>query len=131
MDVKKIDTIIDFNSVDAFPLFPECQSIPSREKQQICFQIQMSSSIYALLNKHTIKLKPVEKDTLYVKLKVDTLGITTLLSVKAKKMTSKNLAKIDSLLRLSLKKLPKLSPAIKRDMPVTTQFTLPIIFKKN
>jgi len=43
--VPIIDTVIDFTTVDAFPLFPECKNIPDREKQKICFQIKMAEHI--------------------------------------------------------------------------------------
>ena len=44
-----VDTIVDFNSVDVFPLFPSCDSIPSEERQKICSQIKLSEQIYASL----------------------------------------------------------------------------------
>ena len=31
--IEAVDTIVDFNTVDDFPLFPNCKNIPSRDKQ--------------------------------------------------------------------------------------------------
>ncbi len=127
--IPKIDTIVDFNSVDAFPLFPSCKDIPSRKKQQICFQLEMSRYIYATLNEFKLTSNEVINDTILVKLKVNLLGKTSLSSLKISKKTKDLLPKFDSLLKVSIAKLPTLSPAIKRNMPVTTEFTLPIILK--
>ncbi len=127
--IPKIDTIVDFSSVDAYPLFPACKGLTSRDKQEICFQIQMSQFIYATLNKYKLNANEVVKDTILVKLNVNALGKTSLSSIKISEKIRQLLPEFDSLLKVSLTKLPTLSPAIKRNMPVTTEFTLPIVLK--
>ena len=126
-NIQAIDTIVDFNTVDAFPLFPNCNHIPSREKQQICFQVEMSQHIYAALKEHQLNAKDIINDTVLVKLKVDNIGKISLSEIKISDKTKELLPNFDSILKISLENLPVLQPAIKRDMPVTTEFTLPII----
>lgn len=123
----KVDTIVDFNSVDAFPLFPDCTKIPSREKQQICFQLEMAQHIYASLKEYSLNASEVVNDTVYVKLIVGASGETSLSEIQISEETNKLLPEFDSIVEVSLKSLPKLQPAIKRNMPVATEFTLPII----
>ena len=124
-----VDTIVDFNSVDAFPLFPECKDIPSRVKQKICFQIEIAEHIRASLKLYELNSKELINDTVLVILKINSLGVASLSSVQISKKTEALLPEFDSLLKVSLQKLPTLLPAIKRDMPVTIEFTLPIILK--
>lgn len=127
--IKKVDTIVDFNTVDAFPLFPKCKDIPSRKKQQICFQIAMSEHIYGSLKNYQFKAVEMINDTILVKLKVDSNGVTSLLKTVKSVRTGDLVPEFDSLIQASLKELPKLLPAIKRDMPVSTAFTLPVVLK--
>ena len=127
--IQEIDTVVDFNSVDAFPLFPNCKDIPSREKQQICFQLEIAQHIYASLKKYPLNSNEAINDTILVKLKIDILGKTSLSAVKISKITKKQFPKFDSILKVSLQNLPIIQPAIKRNMPVNTEFTLPIILK--
>lgn len=127
--IQEIDTIVDFKTVDAFPLFPDCEDIPSREKQQICFQVEMSQHIYASLKEYSLNTTDSINDTVYVKLKVDNIGKTSLSNIQISKETEKLLPEFDSIVQVSLQNLPMLQPAIKRNMPVTTEFTLPIILK--
>lgn len=127
--IIEVDTIVDFNSVDAFPLFPDCKDIPSRDKQQVCFQLEMSQHIYASLKKYSLNAIDSINDTVLVKLKVDASGITSLSTIQISKKTQKLFPEFDSILKVSLQNLPDLQPAIKRNMPVTTEFTLPIILK--
>ena len=125
----EIDTIVDFSTVDAFPLFEQCAEIPSREKQQICFQLTMSQHIYALLKAYQFEVNEEISDTVLVKLKIDKLGVTSLSEIKSAELTKALLPQFDSILRVILNDIPVLKPAIKRNMPVTTEFTLPIILK--
>ena len=124
-----IDTVIDFNSVDVFPLFPSCDSIPSQEKQKICSQIKLSEHIYASLSDYKIVSTNTLNDTLLVKLKIDASGKVSLSSLVANDFINQQIPDLDSLLKVGVEQLPILKPAIKRSMPVTTEFTLPIVVK--
>tara|TARA_R110001583_G_scaffold163350_1_gene315471 strand:- start:22439 stop:22912 length:474 start_codon:yes stop_codon:yes gene_type:complete len=127
--VQVVDTIVDFNTVDAFPLFPECKDIPSREKQKICFQLEISQHIYGSLKQYQLNSKEAINDTVLVKLKVNAIGETSLTDIQISKKTKELLPEFDSIVKVSLLKLPTLLPAIKRDMPVSTEFVLPIVLK--
>lgn len=127
--IQEVDTIVNFNTVDAFPLFPNCKDIPSREKQQICFQLEISQHIYASLKQYQLNAKEIVNDTVLVKLRIDVLGKTSLSAIQISAKTKELLPEFDSILKVSLKNLPILKPAIKRNMPVTTEFTLPIVLK--
>ena len=127
--IQEVDTIVDFNTVDAFPLFPNCQDIPAREKQEICFQLEMAQHIYASLKEYQFNAKDIMSDTVLIKLKVDRAGKTSLSSIRISNETTQLLPKFDSIVKVCLHNLPDLMPAIKRDMPVSTEFTLPIILK--
>ncbi|MFK5890368.1 MAG: hypothetical protein QM486_06520 [Flavobacteriaceae bacterium] len=124
-----IDTVIDFTTVDAYPLFPECQNIPSRDKQKICFQIKMAEHINRLLKTSPLKTKTAANDTLLVTLKVLKSGKTQFVKVTSKSNNKDYEKLLSSLLKIAANKIPVLQPAIKRGMPVTTQFELPIIVK--
>jgi hypothetical protein len=129
VESPNIDTLIDYNTVDAFPLFPECKDIPSRDKQKICFQIKMAEHINTLLKEGVIKTTSQNNDTLMVLLKVLQTGKTQIVSVKSKSNNKAYIQFLDSILRGNIVNMPTLQPAIKRGIPVTTQFELPIIIK--
>jgi hypothetical protein len=122
-------TVIDFNSVDVFPLFPTCDSIPSQEKQKICSQIKLSEQIYASLSTQEIISTDKLNDTILIKLNIDNSGKVSLSSLIANDHINQQIPNLDSLIESGIEKLPLLKPAIKRGMPVTTEFTLPIIVK--
>ena len=87
----------------------------------------MAEHIYAALKEHSLNAKESVNDTVFVSIKVDVNGKISLSTIKISEKTQSLLPQFDSILSLSVKKLPALKPAIKRNMPVTTEFTLPII----
>lgn len=127
--VIEVDTIIDFNSIDVFPLFPSCDSIPSPEKQRICSQIKLSEHLYASLESFKMRILERVNDTVLVKLHVANNGIVTLVNVQSSELIKSQIPKLDSLINKGIEDLPKMEPGIKRGMPVTTEFILPIILK--
>ena len=124
-----IDTIVDYNSVDVFPLFPSCDSIPSQEKQKICSQIKLSEHIYASLSDFKIMTSKKLNDTIYIKLKIDKMGNSTLSNLQSSTFIKEQIPNLRRIISSGVDKIPKLKPAIKRGMPVTTEFTLPIVVK--
>ncbi|WP_157961061.1 hypothetical protein [Lutibacter citreus] len=127
--IPVIDTIIDFNSVDVFPLFPSCDSIPSEEKQRICSQIKLSEHLYATLDSNKLIIAEKVNDTILVKLLVDNKGNVSLVNINSSEIIKNQIPKLDSLIKKGIDVLPKMEPGIKRGMPVSIEFTLPIIFK--
>jgi hypothetical protein len=87
----------------------------------------MVQHIYASLKEYSLNATEVVNDTVYVKLIVNAEGTTSLSTIDMSKKTQELIPEFDSILALSLKNLPKLQPAIKRSMPVSTEFTLPIV----
>jgi len=128
LNTPEIDTVIDFTTVDAYPLFPECKNISEREKQKICFQIKMVEHINSLLKQHPLKTKTAQNDTLLVTLKVLQSGKTQFIKVTSRSKNKDYENLLDSLLK-RYAKIPTLQPAIKHGMPVTTQFELPVIIE--
>ncbi|AOW21696.1 hypothetical protein [Urechidicola croceus] len=124
-----VDTIIDYKSVDVFPLFPSCDSIPNQQDQKLCSQIKLSQHIYASLLSNEIMTTRRINDTILVKLNIDISGKVRLVSIKSSDLINKQIPKLDSLIEKGIEELPYLKPAIKRDFPVITEFTLPIIVK--
>ena len=124
---EMIDTVINYKSVDAFPLFPTCDSIPSQDKQRICSQIKLSEHIFASLSESNISTARKVSDTVLVKLLVSSRGKVSLTNLDASDKLRKQIPAIDSLLQSSVSSIPTLKPALKRGIPVATEFSLPIV----
>ena len=118
---------IDFTSVDAYPLLPECESITDRTAQKDCFYQKLASRIQNSLTKNSIELTTVIKDTVFVKIRVDLNGKASINTISLSNGMIENLPKLEEIIRNSITKLPILQPAIKSGIPVNSEFLLPIL----
>ena len=114
---------IDFSSIDAYPLLPECEKFTSRSVQKDCFYKFLSKRIELLLSKQNISYSTTKSDTIKVIINVNSKGV---ISVNPDNLKNSNFKEF---IIQSTKGLPKIQPAIKAGIPVTSQFVLPIIIK--
>jgi len=116
---------IDFSSIDAYPLLPECEQINSRELQQKCFYDFLSKRIELELSKKDILLTSNYTDTIQVNINVSSKGFVSVKSIILS--NENNFKELKQVIIQSVGALPQIQPAIKAGIPVTTEFVLPII----
>ncbi|WP_282041617.1 hypothetical protein [Winogradskyella flava] len=121
----------NWNDVDTYPTFSSCDSITAKEESKICFQNTLLSNVNQYLEQQNIVVSTDVNDTIRLKLVIDNKGLIKVDSIVVKSETQFQIPEIDSLLRQSLKGVPKIYPAIKRGQQVTTAFELPVIVRIN
>ena len=124
---KVIVKPIDFSTVDAYPLLPECEKLSLRIEQRKCFYSQLSRRIETSLGNFNFSFSKPVKDTIFIKIQVSDQGkmmVSSILISDNLKSETKNLEKE---IYNSVISIPKIQPAIKSGIPVTTEFTLPLI----
>lgn len=119
----------NWNEVDTYPTFSSCDSITVKEDSKICFQQTLIGSVNQFLEAQNIVVSEDINDTIRLKIVINNKGVLEVESIKVQPETLVQIPGIDSLLRQSLKTIPKIHPAIKRGQQVTTAFELPVIVK--
>ena len=120
-----IDTIVDFSKVDASPSFIECKDKIDTERLA-CFRATIHKKLSKNLATHQIKVKDSIDEIIKVYLSINSKGTISLKEVTFSKDIKAQIPNLDSLIQASVNELPKVSPAIKRSIPVSTQYELPI-----
>ena len=116
---------IDWTDVDEFPSVAECDSLPNKEVRRICFIDYLIKAIQDRMASDTITIRYPQLDTINVKVTVFPDSTVIFEPEIGDNVYKPQL--IDSLIRSRLADFPKVSPALKRGMPVKTQFKLPVI----
>jgi hypothetical protein len=124
--LSDLDTIINFNEVDFSPSFSVCDSLIEKEAKSICFRKTIHQKIGEELQKQVFTIKDSIDEIVTVHLLIDDKGVVKFDQMEASEIIKNQLPKLDSLLEISIQNLPKILPAIKRGIPVTTKYTLPI-----
>ena len=121
---------IDWNQVDQYPSIVECENIEDKAQRQQCFFEYLTSIIQQKLSQDTLPFSGIEIDTIIVKVTVFPDATIDFEPQFPKDSVAYDTIKIDSLLTEKLKDFPRINPALKRGIPVKTQFILPVILKQ-
>ena len=125
-NLEKIDMDIDFTSVDFSPSFKVCDTLINKLKKTDCFRTTMHQEIYKSLAENSIQLKKDVDETIVVVIKIQADKQVVLASIKASDSLLKYIPSLKEMIKKSIADLPDVYPAIKRGIPVTTQYKLPI-----
>ena len=125
-NMQLLDTIVNFSSVDTSPSFKVCDSIIDKQKKNNCFRTTIHQKIGAELQKHQFVIRDSISEIVYVDLLITSKGKIVLEAMESSEEIKNQLPKLDSVLRISVDKIPNVYAAIKRGIPVTTKYRLPI-----
>ncbi len=128
-DEQDINTVVDFSSVDTYPSFKICDSLINKEEKYQCF----SSTFYQVLNselqKHSFEAKDSIDEIIKVVFLINSTGNIEVEDIISSEIIQNQLPKLDSVIKHSVINLPKIYPAIKRGVFVTTKHNLHIRVK--
>jgi hypothetical protein len=120
---------INWNEVDEFPSISECEKIKDEAMRKQCFFEFLTQTIQEKLSIDTLSVLYPELDTIEVKVTIFPNATMKFEPQFPRDTVAYDTIKIDSILHARLVDFPKINPAIKRGIPVKTQFVLPVILK--
>jgi hypothetical protein len=120
---------INWKEVDEYPSIVDCEKIEDKTQRQQCFFEYLTQLIQEKLDSDTLSIMYPELDTIEVKVTIFANATMKFEPQFPKDSVAYDTIKIDSILKARLVDFPKVNPAIKRGIPVKTQFILPVILK--
>jgi hypothetical protein len=120
---------INWKEVDEYPSVVDCEKIEDKKQRQQCFFEILTQLIQEKLCNDTLAMLYPELDTIEVKVTIFSNATMQFEPQFPKDSVAYDTIKIDSILKARLVDFPKINPAIKRGLPVKTQFILPVILK--
>lgn len=120
---------INWKEVDEYPSFSNCDSLADKTSRKQCFFEFMSSTIQQKIGVDSLKIVFPKLDTIEVKVTILPNATIEFEPQFPNDAVAYDTIKVDSILKAKLVDFPKVNPAIKRGIPVKTQFILPIIIK--
>lgn len=120
---------IDWQHVDEWPTFIQCDSLPDKQAQKICFYDLLSSQLQEKLQDDSIaKLLPTI-DSIQVKVTIFSDAKVSFEPIINDTVVV-NKHQLDSIFQLRLASFPAIQPALKRGIPVKTELQLPVLLHK-
>jgi hypothetical protein len=125
-DTIQLDTIVDFTTVDFYPSFKACDTLIDKNTKADCFRNTIHQKIGAELQKYSFTIKDSIDETIYVDLVINAHGEVLFDELESSIAIKNQLPELDSIIKISVQKIDTIYPAIKRGIPVTTKYKLPI-----
>lgn len=125
-NLQVVDTIVDFTSVDFSPSFKVCDSLIDKTKKSDCFRNTIHQKIGEELQKSSLTVKDSLDEVVYIDVVINQKGQIILDEITSTEKLKEQLPQLDSILKQSVQQLATIRPAIKRGIPVTTKYRLPI-----
>lgn len=122
---------IDWKDVDSYPSFPNCENAMEKPQQKECFINTISSQLYKSINHESLVATRDIYDTVNVNFQVSSAGELSIVEVKIDSTLRREFPNLETWILQSIDSLRPVAPALKRGIPVRTQFTLPVIIKTN
>ena len=120
---------INWKEVDEYPSIIDCEKLIDVAQRKQCFFEFLTTTIQQKLAVDTLATLFPKLDTIEVKVTVFPNASMQFEPQFPKDSVAYDTIKIDSILRARLVGFPKVNPAIKRGIPVKTQFVLPVIIR--
>lgn len=118
---------IDWNAVDKFPMFEGCDELAPKPEQRKCLEETFSKHYAEILGEFEFKLGNSIQDTIDVDFIVDDKGEISVKKIGKNAAIADKIPEFNGIIARGLKSLPKVEPALKRGIPVSAKFRLPII----
>ncbi len=118
---------INWDDVDQYPLFDACREDMSKPEQRTCFEETMIIQLGKALEGMEFEVDNDLNDTVMVDFLIDEDGFIFVQNVEEKETVLSEIENFNSEITRRLNDLTTVAPAIKRGMPVSIRFRLPIV----
>ena len=123
---KELESI-NWKEVDEFPSIADCDAVQDKAQKKQCFFEYLMQLIQQKLSVDTLSVLYPKLDTINVTVTVFPDSTMQFETEIIQDTLDTSAPKIDSIIKARLVDFPKVNPAIKRGIPVKTQFVLPVI----
>ena len=120
---------VDWEDVDFYPAFAECEIYSEKNEVRNCFEQVLQQHVSSLIGSKNMSTHRALRDTVWIAFSIDSKGAISILDMKMDSLLDQQLPSLRPWLTESIETLPKLSPASKQGVPVTTQFTFPVVIE--
>ncbi len=118
---------IDWNDIDSYPLFENCDETLTKMVQRECFEQEVLTHCAKNLKDVEFTLLSGADSIIQVDFLVDQEGRISILEIQKDPAIDTQMPNFDQLIEQSLQKMPSLAPALKRGIPVKAKFRIPIL----
>lgn len=126
---QELDTLVTYTEVDTPPTFKECDHLIDKNEQSNCFREAIHKRITESLQVANFRVKKDIDEVVIVTIKISSEGKIHLKKIALSKLIKTEIPLLTKNLDSTINQLPIIFPALKRSIPVSTEYILPIRIK--
>ena len=119
---------IDWNEVDHYPLFKECDESSPKEQQRSCFENQVLAHVSKSFEDQNFIFESDLEDSVYVDFLVNKQGRFQVSEIEQNRELLERMPDLHRIINRSFSSIPRVEPALKRGIPVSTKFRISLTF---
>ena len=120
---------INWEELDQYPLFDNCDEMAGKLEQKSCFERTLLSQFTGTLSDFEFVLDTTVQDTLYLDFLVSHEGELLVLDIEHNEKVADQIPEFEGVVVQCLKVMPRPQPALKRGIPVSAKFRIPMIIE--
>ena len=124
VDVQMQD--INWNDVDTYPMFPNCDENSEKAIQRGCFEATFLKHFSKALKDTDFIREATAGGSMAIHFNIDNTGVITVFSIEKDSVMEAQFPGFKERITKILTEMPELAPALKRGIPVRAKFKLPI-----
>jgi hypothetical protein len=124
---EDLRSTIDWAEVDDYPLFDDCDEGVNKVLQRACFESTIKNHLFNCLEAADLNIEEKIVDEVKVEFTINRLGVIKVEHIQQKPEIAAALPQLNKHIEDCLQTLPRVAPALKRNMEVDSKFVLPII----
>jgi len=117
---------IDWSDVDDYPLFEDCDETLNKKLQRDCFENNIIENLSRDLKEFQFISESRVEDVVFLDFKIESDGTVAVVNVENIEILGEQKAEFIAKVQFSLNSLPHIEPALKRGIPVSAKFRVPI-----
>lgn len=124
---SKEKNTINWSDVDTYPKFKACSSITDTAESKACFEKQLTMQVGDAIKSRINNAIQTLNDTIWVSLTISEKPSITVTNIDMDHWVAEEFSEMQSWIIDAVKEIELKDPAIKRGVPVKTQYRLPIV----
>ena len=120
---------INWEELDQYPLFENCDEMAGKQEQKACFESTLLEQFTRTLSEFEFVLDTTVQDTLYLDFLVSHEGELQVLDIEHNEKVADQIPEFEGVVIQCLKVMPRPQPALKRGIPVSAKFRIPMIIE--
>ena len=125
--VKQQLMAIDFDQINSYPLFENCDETLTLDGQRACFESELLSNCAKILSQYDFVIAAEVDKTVYVDFIIDKNAKVSVVHIEKDESIDEQMPEFNQLITQGLEELSLLGPALKEDIPVQTKYRIPIV----